>query len=345
MLPWKGAINNTGNANGQQQQQQALNNLDSESSSLMLSPTGPSNQQQQQPMPPPQQQQQQQQQQQPVQQQAPPPPIPSSSQVAPLPFNGTALSLSHVLLFLQTEFRKYERDRNEWEIERGEMRARIALLEGERRGNENARSDLVRRVRMLEFALRGERAKYLAVSGAATTTTAAAGTGQAASTVAKSTTPAVHLPAGVAAAATADRPDSPTSSTSESALPTAAAKDKDKPLSALPSNMAALSNLTANSHQAAGQSISRPGSALSVLAPTNGAASLAGDKPSTIPTAAPGANDKVIPGVPGGAFGNTAAWNPAIGRDPKGRARSRDYLQKFVALRICLLFSKLIVVS
>jgi len=37
------------------------------------------------------------------------------------------------------------------------MRARIALAEGERRGNENARNDLIRRVRMLEFALKGER--------------------------------------------------------------------------------------------------------------------------------------------------------------------------------------------
>ena len=43
------------------------------------------------------------------------------------------------------------------ELERGEMRARIALLEGERRGNDNVRADLLRRVRMLEFALRGER--------------------------------------------------------------------------------------------------------------------------------------------------------------------------------------------
>lgn len=64
-------------------------------------------QQQQQP------QQQQQQQQQPNQ--APPPPP---------PLNGQDLNLSNILHFLQSEWRKYERERNEWEIERAEMRVR-----------------------------------------------------------------------------------------------------------------------------------------------------------------------------------------------------------------------------
>jgi striatin 1/3/4 len=63
-----------------------------------------------------QQQQQQQQQQQGGQQSnnIPPPP----------PQNGQDFTLSSVLHFLQTEWRKYERDRNEWEIERAEMRVR-----------------------------------------------------------------------------------------------------------------------------------------------------------------------------------------------------------------------------
>lgn len=34
------------------------------------------------------------------------------------------LMLSQVLHYLQTEWRRYERERNEWEIERGEMRVR-----------------------------------------------------------------------------------------------------------------------------------------------------------------------------------------------------------------------------
>lgn len=37
------------------------------------------------------------------------------------------------------------------------MKARIALLEGERRSFENTRNDLLRRIKMLEFALRMER--------------------------------------------------------------------------------------------------------------------------------------------------------------------------------------------
>ncbi|KAG9295235.1 hypothetical protein G9A89_000058 [Geosiphon pyriformis] len=71
-------------------------------------------------------------------------------------------TLPGVLHFLQSEWRRYERDRNEWEIERAEMKARIALLEGERRGIENMKTDLMRRVKMLEYALRQERSKYLA---------------------------------------------------------------------------------------------------------------------------------------------------------------------------------------
>lgn len=69
-----------------------------------------------------------------------------------------------VLHHLQSEWRQYERERNEWEIERAEMRARIALLEGERASMENAKTDLMRRVKMLEFALRQERARYLAAT-------------------------------------------------------------------------------------------------------------------------------------------------------------------------------------
>lgn len=106
--------------------------------------SAPPNQQQQQPQP---QQNQPQQGQQGQSQQAGP------SQAAQFP----PTTLSSVLHFLQTEHRRYARDRNEWEIERAEMRARIALLEGEKRGNEGAMRDLGRRCKMLENALRGER--------------------------------------------------------------------------------------------------------------------------------------------------------------------------------------------
>ncbi|KAF9792082.1 WD40 repeat-like protein [Thelephora terrestris] len=101
------------------------------------------------------QQQQQQQQQQQLQQQG---------DLLPPPQSGQDFTLSSVLHFLQTEWRRYERDRNEWEIERAEMRARIALLEGERRSFENVKLDLMRRIKMLEYALRVERSKQLTQS-------------------------------------------------------------------------------------------------------------------------------------------------------------------------------------
>ncbi|KAF9278182.1 hypothetical protein BGZ88_000752 [Linnemannia elongata] len=66
-----------------------------------------------------------------------------------------------VLQFLQSEWRRFERDRNEWDIEKAEMKARIAFLEGEKRGVDNTKLDLMKRVKMLEFALRQERSKYV----------------------------------------------------------------------------------------------------------------------------------------------------------------------------------------
>ncbi|KAF9175290.1 hypothetical protein BGX21_011409 [Mortierella sp. AD011] len=66
-----------------------------------------------------------------------------------------------VLQFLQSEWRRFERDRNEWDIEKAEMKARIAFLEGEKRGVDNTKLDLMKRVKMLEYALRQERSKYI----------------------------------------------------------------------------------------------------------------------------------------------------------------------------------------
>ncbi|KAI0075489.1 WD40 repeat-like protein [Panus rudis PR-1116 ss-1] len=86
---------------------------------------------------------------------------PQPSEIPLPPQSGQDFTLSSVLHFLQTEWRRYERDRNEWEIERAEMRARIALLEGERRSFDNVKLDLMRRIKMLEYALRVERTKQL----------------------------------------------------------------------------------------------------------------------------------------------------------------------------------------
>lgn len=59
--------------------------------------------------------------------------------------------------FLQTEWHGHERTRNSWEIEREEMKKRIATLEGEARSSKGLRGVLERQIRMLELALRKER--------------------------------------------------------------------------------------------------------------------------------------------------------------------------------------------
>ncbi|XP_074641715.1 striatin-3-like isoform X2 [Tubulanus polymorphus] len=72
----------------------------------------------------------------------------------------THYSMPGILHFLQTEWARFEMERSQWEVERAELQARIAFLQGERKGQENLKQDLVRRIKMLEFALKQERAKY-----------------------------------------------------------------------------------------------------------------------------------------------------------------------------------------
>ncbi|KIK63769.1 hypothetical protein GYMLUDRAFT_71888 [Collybiopsis luxurians FD-317 M1] len=209
---------------------------------------------------PPNNQQNQQNQSQPGQPQAQPQgqgqPIP-----APPPLNGQDFTLSSVLHFLQTEWRRYERDRNEWEIERAEMRARIALLEGERRSFENVKLDLMRRIKMLEYALRMERSKQL-------------------------NQPAVP-PAKLASIQAQAIKDEVSSHKEESSTSSPRSDDSPLPDTRLP----------------------------------NGA-------PSIGPTGRPGS--WVGLNWPSGPSANTLAGigKPPPGRDPKSRARSRDYLKQ-----------------
>uniref|UniRef100_A0A6Q2X1G6 Striatin N-terminal domain-containing protein n=1 Tax=Esox lucius TaxID=8010 RepID=A0A6Q2X1G6_ESOLU len=65
-----------------------------------------------------------------------------------------------ILHFLQHEWARFEVERAQWEVERAELQAQIAFLQGERKGQENLKKDLVRRIKMLEYALKQERAKY-----------------------------------------------------------------------------------------------------------------------------------------------------------------------------------------
>jgi len=64
-----------------------------------------------------------------------------------------------VMRFLQTEWHRHERDRNAWDIERAEMKSRIARLEGESKTNKRLHESLGKQIKMLESALKKEREK------------------------------------------------------------------------------------------------------------------------------------------------------------------------------------------
>lgn len=68
--------------------------------------------------------------------------------------------------FLQLEWHNHERARNAWDIERAEMKAKIAKQEGESRQAKRLNEQLDRQVKMLEVALKNERAKNKAGSKA-----------------------------------------------------------------------------------------------------------------------------------------------------------------------------------
>ncbi|XP_014666471.1 PREDICTED: striatin-3-like isoform X4 [Priapulus caudatus] len=69
-------------------------------------------------------------------------------------------SIPGILHFIQHEWARFEMERSQWEVEKAELQARIAFLQGERQGQENLKRDLVRRIKMLEYALKQERARF-----------------------------------------------------------------------------------------------------------------------------------------------------------------------------------------
>uniref|UniRef100_A0A8C5SID0 Striatin N-terminal domain-containing protein n=1 Tax=Laticauda laticaudata TaxID=8630 RepID=A0A8C5SID0_LATLA len=91
---------------------------------------------------------------------------PAAVQEAAGPGSGSELSrpqhytIPGILHYIQHEWARFEMERAHWEVERAELQARIAFLQGERKGQENLKKDLVRRIKMLEYALKQERAKY-----------------------------------------------------------------------------------------------------------------------------------------------------------------------------------------
>lgn len=69
-----------------------------------------------------------------------------------------------VMRFLQLEWHNHERARNAWDIERAEMKAKIAKQEGEVRSAKKLNDQLNKHIRMLEQALMNERAKSKAAA-------------------------------------------------------------------------------------------------------------------------------------------------------------------------------------
>lgn len=84
----------------------------------------------------------------------------SGSSGLPTGAPGMHYTIPGILHFLQHEWSRFEMERSQWEVEKAELQARIAFLQGERKGQENLKNDLVRRIKMLEYALKQERLKY-----------------------------------------------------------------------------------------------------------------------------------------------------------------------------------------
>lgn len=69
-------------------------------------------------------------------------------------------SIPGILHFIQHEWVRFEHERSQWDVDRAELQARISILLGERKSQESLKCDLIRRIKMLEYALKQERAKF-----------------------------------------------------------------------------------------------------------------------------------------------------------------------------------------
>jgi striatin 1/3/4 len=74
--------------------------------------------------------------------------------------NNNVYTMPGILHYLQHEWNRFEFERQQWEVDRAELMTKISFLQGERRGQENLKTNLIRRIKMLELALKQERIKY-----------------------------------------------------------------------------------------------------------------------------------------------------------------------------------------
>ncbi|XP_068174237.1 striatin-4 isoform X2 [Antennarius striatus] len=86
--------------------------------------------------------------------------VAGSSHTRELQDGDSGMTLPGILHFIQYEWGRFQAEKYRWEAERDELRAQVAFLQGERKGQENMKQDLVRRIKMLEYALKQERAKH-----------------------------------------------------------------------------------------------------------------------------------------------------------------------------------------
>ncbi len=77
---------------------------------------------------------------------------------------GADRSPSGVMRFLQTEWHRHERDRNAWEIEKQEMKGRIASLEGSARRSDATQKALKKYVAILEKKVKEQAAQLRAAA-------------------------------------------------------------------------------------------------------------------------------------------------------------------------------------
>lgn len=78
------------------------------------------------------------------------------------PPHATEYTLQGVMRFLQTEWHRHERDRNAWEIEKQEMKGRIANLEGAARRADATQKALKKYVAILEAKVKEQSAQLKA---------------------------------------------------------------------------------------------------------------------------------------------------------------------------------------
>lgn len=72
---------------------------------------------------------------------------------------ATEYTLQGVMRFLQTEWHRHERERNAWEIEKQEMKGRIANLEGQARRADATQKALKKYVSILERKVKDQAAQ------------------------------------------------------------------------------------------------------------------------------------------------------------------------------------------